>query len=207
MVLFVFLAHFSTNIGYNVRQCSTPCCKCSTPPVWWTMSETIEITRYPNRRLYDRSGKKYVTLGDIEAMVLEGRNVSVRDNKSDEDLTRVILMQILLERHPERIKLFPAAVLHEILRADQMALDWMAVYFGQAKSMLDGMTGTGFVPGMDLWKPFASKNAADVSPPTARNPADASTDSGKREQESQTEMADRLAALERRLKELEGKKD
>ena len=121
------------------------------------MANPVDITRYPNRRLYDRSRKKYVTVGDIEAMVLGGQDVRVRDSKTDEDLTRVILTQIILERHPERMKMFPLPFLHAILRADQMALDWLTVYLGQAKTFMDATTpasAPGLVPGMDFWQSF-----------------------------------------------------
>ena len=110
------------------------------------MSETVEITRYPNRRLYDRSQKKYVTLGDIEELVFGGRDVRVRDSKSDEDLTRLILTQIILERHPERLKMFPRAFLHSILRADHLAMDWLTAYFGQAMSYMESIVGASAPP-------------------------------------------------------------
>ena len=122
------------------------------------MSETVEITRYPNRRLYDRQQKRYVNVGEIEAMVLEGRDVHVTDNKSGEDLTRLILTQVILERHPERMKMFPVSFLHEILRADQAALDWFTVYFAQAKSLMESVTGASgmpMLPGLDFWQAFS----------------------------------------------------
>ena len=48
------------------------------------MSQTVEVTRYPNRRLYDRSQRQYVTLGDVEQMVRNGKQVRVRDSKTQE---------------------------------------------------------------------------------------------------------------------------
>lgn len=173
----------------------------------WSMSETIEITRYPNRRLYDRSQKKYVTIGDIEAMVLSGRNICVRDSKSNADLTRMILVQILLERHPERMTMFPVTFLQEILRADRMALDWLTIYFGQAKTLMDGIAGSAnasLLPAMDFWQSMISggrKDGNSQSSVGAQMP-DASADRG--EQGSSHEMAAKLVELERRLKQLEG---
>lgn len=173
------------------------------------MSETIEITRYPNRRLYDRNQKKYVTIGDIEAMVLRGQNICVRDSKSNADLTRMILVQILLERHPERMTMFPVAFLQEILRADRMALDWLTIYFGQAKSLMEGIAGSAsasFLPGMDFWQSMLTGGRRD---------ADARSSVGERttgelaepaDQGSSPELAAKLAELERRLKQLESEK-
>lgn len=167
--------------------------------------DTVEITRYPNRRLYDRSQKRYVTIGEIEDIILRGRNVLVRDSKSNDDLTRVILLQILLERHPERLALIPVAVLQEMLRADQVVLDWLRLYFGQARVMLQGLPGpssAALLPGMDLWRTFlAGRPSADTEAqqetPLEEPPPDAQT------AESAPHLALRLAELEQRIRQLE----
>src|SRR5262249_16946615 len=80
--------------------------------------EVVTIIRYPNRRLYDRSRGAYVTLQDVEDTVRRGGNVTVRDSKTGEGLTRSLLTQIILERHPERMDLFPLSLLHLIIRTD-----------------------------------------------------------------------------------------
>src|SRR5215469_10884894 len=102
-------------------------------------TEPIQIRRYPNRRFYDRSRSCYITLGDIEDLVLEGRSIVVQDSRTGEDLTRQILTQILLERHPEKIELFPAALLQGLLRANDLALDFWGTYLRQALSVLEGL--------------------------------------------------------------------
>ena len=90
--------------------------------------DIIRIKRYPNRRFYDRTKRKYITLQDIEDLVCQGHTLDVRDSKSDEDLTRVVLTQILLERHPERMDMFPIAFLHLMLRANDLALEFLRVF-------------------------------------------------------------------------------
>ena len=177
------------------------------------MNESVEITRYPNRRLYDRSQKKYVTLGDIESLVLGGQNVRVRDSKTEEDLTRVILMQILLERHPERMQMFSVTFLQEVLRADQRALDWLAVYFGNAKLWMEGVaTGANMFPGMDIWQsmlagvskgspPAASAPTATAAPST---PTSEPSAAAKGPPAADAEWATKLSELEKRLAQLEG---
>ena len=174
------------------------------------MSETVEITRYPNRRLYDRSRKKYVTVGQIEAMVLGGQDVRVRDSKSDEDLTRVVLTQIILERHPERMKMFPVPCLHAILRADQMALNWLTLYFGQAMSFMERAmpsSSASVVPGIDFWQSLlpGGKNAKN-EPPTSEAPTaeDSNEVPEAGSKAAQQDMAAKLTEMERRLKQLEG---
>ena len=139
------------------------------------MSDSIEITRYtPIAGWYDRSQKKYVTLRDIESLVLAGKDVRVRDSKSEEDLTGTILTQILLERHPERMRVFSVPFLHALLRADQMAIDWLSVYFGQAMSVMQGTSTTG-LPGMELWKGMmpgaTSRRGNEKEPPAAKFPS------------------------------------
>ncbi len=61
------------------------------------MSHPHLIKKYPNRRLYDTAISGYITLADVKQMILEGEDIEVRDAKSDEDLTRQVLLQILLE--------------------------------------------------------------------------------------------------------------
>jgi polyhydroxyalkanoate synthesis repressor PhaR len=82
-----------------------------------------EIRGYPNRRFYDRSRKRYLTLGEIEALVLEGKTGEVHDSRTGEDITRQILTQILMQRQPEKMDVFPVAMLHSVLRANDLAMN------------------------------------------------------------------------------------
>lgn len=61
------------------------------------MPSTRLIKKYPNRRLYDTAISTYITLADVKQMILEGENIRVVDAKNDDDLTRQVLLQILLE--------------------------------------------------------------------------------------------------------------
>ena len=61
------------------------------------MSQPIVVRKYENRRLYDTSSSRYVNLPEIAQMVREGAEVQVVDAKSGEDITRVILTQIIHE--------------------------------------------------------------------------------------------------------------
>jgi len=99
--------------------------------------EVVRIKRYPNRRFYDRTRRKYITLQDIEDLVRQGHTLDVRDSKSDEDLTRVVLTQILLERHPERMDMFPIAFLHLMLRANDLALEFLRVFMRLSLATLE----------------------------------------------------------------------
>jgi len=98
---------------------------------------TVRIRRYPNRRLYDRSQRQYVTLPDVERYVLAGRTVEVLDSRSGEDLTRQILTQILAERHPHKMEMFPVAMLHNILRANDLALEHWRGYLRHSLAAIE----------------------------------------------------------------------
>jgi polyhydroxyalkanoate synthesis repressor PhaR len=99
--------------------------------------ETARIVRYPNRRFYDRSQAKYVTLQEIAAMIRGGKNVSVRDSKTNDDLTSTTLTQIILDQHPERMGLLPVPVLHMMIRTNDVVLGLLREYFRQSLAYLD----------------------------------------------------------------------
>ena len=57
--------------------------------------------KYPNRRLYDIQASKYVTVEDIRKIILQGESITVVDSKTDKDLTRTVLLQIIAEQEGE----------------------------------------------------------------------------------------------------------
>jgi len=57
--------------------------------------------KYPNRRLYDIEESKYVTVEDIRKIILKGESITVVDSKTEKDLTRTVLMQIISEQEAE----------------------------------------------------------------------------------------------------------
>jgi len=74
------------------------------------------LKKYPNRRLYDTQLSTYITLTDVKAMVLTGEHFEVRDAKSGDDLTRSILLQIILEEETGGVPIFSAQMLAQIIR-------------------------------------------------------------------------------------------
>ena len=74
------------------------------------------LKKYPNRRLYDTQSSSYITLADVKKMVLAGDAFEVRDAKTSEDLTRSILLQIILEEESGGVPMFTAATLSQIIR-------------------------------------------------------------------------------------------
>lgn len=74
------------------------------------------IKKYPNRRLYDTETSAYITLTEVQRLVMDSTHFVVRDAKSGEDLTRSILLQIILEEEAGGAPMFTEAVLANIIR-------------------------------------------------------------------------------------------
>jgi polyhydroxyalkanoate synthesis repressor PhaR len=159
--------------------------------------EPATIIRYPNRRLYDRSQGKYVTLQNIADRVRGGGTVTVLDSKTGEDLTRSILTQIILERHPDRMELFPVKLLHLIIRANEMGLGLLRDYVRQSQAYVDllfGNSAANSVAAPGEWlRAFFPFESSSPAPPTASTDAEA--------------LARRVAELERRLDEVRRSND
>lgn len=85
----------------------------------------VLIKRYPNRKLYNTQAKRYITLDDISALILEGHDVEVRDHETGEDLTGVTLSQIIFEREKRDAGYLPSALLANLIRTGGDTLDYM----------------------------------------------------------------------------------
>lgn len=80
------------------------------------MTDIRIIKKYPNRRLYDTERSKYITLEDVKKLVIEGVEFSIRDVKTEEDLTRSILLQIISEQEHNGEPLFSTQALTQLIR-------------------------------------------------------------------------------------------
>jgi polyhydroxyalkanoate synthesis repressor PhaR len=74
------------------------------------------LKKYPNRRLYDTRSSSYITLADVKDMVLKLEDFEVRDAKTGEDLTRSILLQIILEEESGGVPMFSSQMLAQMIR-------------------------------------------------------------------------------------------
>jgi len=75
------------------------------------------IKRYPNRKLYDSEAKQYITLEGVARLIRQGAEVQVVDHASDEDVTALVLTQIIAEQEKRRGGFLPQAVLSGLIRA------------------------------------------------------------------------------------------
>jgi polyhydroxyalkanoate synthesis repressor PhaR len=87
------------------------------------MAEKLLLKKYANRRLYDTEKSRYVTLNNVAHMIKEGRQVEVIDAKTMEDVTALILTQIILEMGKDKNGLLPVPLLHLIIQYGENVLE------------------------------------------------------------------------------------
>jgi polyhydroxyalkanoate synthesis repressor PhaR len=160
----------------------------------------VQITRYPNRRFYTRSESRYVSLEEIEQMVRDGKQVEIRDSQTDEDLTGPVLARIIMDRQPEKMRLFPIDMLHCILRSNDVMSDFLRDYFQHALPYLDYLQRHN--PAVTMVQPMhwikawldgiAPRKGSDAEPP---QPDEAAL------------LGRRIAELEERIRQLESSVD
>ncbi len=97
------------------------------------------IKRYSNRKLYDTQESRYVTLEEIEEMIRAGKEISVVDAASGEDLTSVTLSQIILENERSRRGALPAGFLHQLIKHGEA---WNDFVQRSMKSSLEGIVSS-----------------------------------------------------------------
>ena len=115
------------------------------------MSESPEgaaqrvIKKYPNRRLYDTDTSSYITLAEVKQLVMDSEPVIIKDAKTGEDLTRSILLQIILEEEAGGAPMFSEAMLANIIR-----------FYGHA---MQGFMGSYIEKNVQMFTDFQSKLA------------------------------------------------
>ena len=87
------------------------------------------LKKYPNRRLYDTRASSYITLADVKKMVLDNEQFEVRDAKTGDELTRSILLQIILEEETGGVPMFSAQTLAQIIRFYGHAMQGMMGHY------------------------------------------------------------------------------
>jgi polyhydroxyalkanoate synthesis repressor PhaR len=131
-----------------------PSARRPTAPAGESPSTLRVLKKYPNRRLYDTQSSSYITLADVKQMVLAGEDFEVRDAKTAEDLTRSILLQIILEEESGGVPMFSAQTLSQIIR-----------FYGHA---MQGVMGSMLEQNMsaftELQKQFIAQSAGIYDP-------------------------------------------
>ena len=119
------------------------------------------IKKYPNRRLYDTDTSSYITLAEVKQLVMDSEPFVVRDVKTGEDLTRSILLQIILEEEANGTPMFTAPVLASVIRFYGQAMQgFMGGYLEKnIQSLMDiqtkfGEQSKGLTP--EMWTQFVA---------------------------------------------------
>ena len=156
------------------------------------------IKRYSNRKLYDTQESRYVTLEEIEEMIRGGKEISVVDASSGEDLTSVTLAQIILENERNRRAALPSAFLHQLIKHGEA---WQDFVQRSMRSSLEGLVTS--QREMDrVFRDWAARSGWGT-PPTAAQPKPGEPrreePDGDRLREEVSTLRERLRALEERL--------
>ena len=133
------------------------------------MSDTVRlIKKYPNRRLYDTKTSTYITLADVKELVLKQESFHVVDAKSGDDLTRSILLQIILEEEAGGAPMFSSDVLTQFIRFYGSAMQGMVGSYMESNIQLfndlqkrlqdqsASMYGNNPAANQDMWRQFLS---------------------------------------------------
>ncbi len=164
----------------------------------------VEIRKYPNRRYYDATRSRHLTLEEIHTLIRSGCNVRVVDSQTSADITGKVLTQIILELDAPKLEIFPAALLTEMIRVnDKLVKGFFEKFLGQAfESYMEyqKQLGAHVLPG-SIWPPFLSPMAAwtrTTNPPKQKN-----TERDQANPARETDLARSVESLQARLQTLE----
>lgn len=170
------------------------------------MDKKLVIKKYENRRLYNITNSKYVNLDEVARAIQDGYDVQVLDASTGEDITRVVLTQIITECAKAPDSVFPLDILREMVIASGKATQESALNYTRAVADLYKNAWQGLSRTMS---PFEVMQQMMNSTPGQQNPQTASAAAPQATDEPQASKAERinqeteLKDLKRRLQELE----
>jgi polyhydroxyalkanoate synthesis repressor PhaR len=153
------------------------------------------IKRYSNRKLYDTQESRYVTLEEIEEMIRSGKEISVVDAASGDDLTSVTLTQIILENERNHRTALPSAFLHQLIKHGEAWQDFVQRSF---RSSLEGVA----VSQRELERVFrdwSARSGWGAPAPRAEERREGGEGEAERLRDEVATLRERLKALEERL--------
>ena len=153
------------------------------------------IKRYSNRKLYDPQESQYVTLEELAEMIRAGKEISVMDVATGEDLTSVVLAQILLEKERQHQTTLPTGFLHQLI---QHGAAWQDFALSSMKSNLEGLMSSQREADQVLHKWAAQCGWLRPSQPMSKTPPENSDEIETLKDEVAT-LRDQLEALSARL--------
>ena len=154
------------------------------------------IKRYSNRKLYDPQASRYVTLDDLKQLVHDGRELRVEDATSGEDLTPLMLTQILLESERAHQATLPSALLHQLIKQGEAWYEFLQ------RTMSASSIDPNQADVERLWNEWAARVGWHVPPagqPEAAPDTGADSAASRLEREVAA-LREQLAMLEQRVK-------
>lgn len=82
-------------------------------------AKRLRIKKYSNRRFYDTTQSRHLTIVDMHDLIRQGYELTIHDSSSGEEITNQVLTQIILDRDPPKLEILPANILHELIRSQQ----------------------------------------------------------------------------------------
>ena len=158
----------------------------------------ITVKKYGNRRLYDSNSSRYINLEDLAALIRSGESIQVVDARTNEDLTRSVLLQVIMETQGG-FSGFPTGFLHRVIRYGGSESPLSKVFMQQVSMGLEML---------DIQiSQFEGKFRPTPAPPphpqaTTPEPEPPDDEEGAPRPQPSSELTalrDRLAALEKRL--------
>lgn len=80
------------------------------------MADTIIIKKYPNRRLYNTKQSAYITVEDVSSLIKKGSRIQVIDVTTEDDITAMVLTQIIMNKAKEDNSILPVSLLHLVIQ-------------------------------------------------------------------------------------------
>lgn len=163
-------------------------------------AKTILIKKYENRRLYDATNSRYVNLEEVAQFVQRGYDVRVVDVATGEDITRLILTQIIAEGAKTPDSGFPLDILRQMVIASGRASQESALRYTKAMLDLYQSTYRAMSPALN---PFDfMQNPGGATAPSAEAVSSESARDNGRELDEVNRLKDRVAELEKLVSSL-----
>jgi polyhydroxyalkanoate synthesis repressor PhaR len=148
----------------------------------------IQICKYPNRRYYDSTHSRHVTLDQIHQLIRDGHDIEVIDSKTRADITAKVLAQIIVELDPPKLGVFPVPMLHRLLRSNEhlvreLAADWSRLVWGPFRPT--------------QWTPDGGRGPEDADVNASARPTASAADEQADLRRAVEELRRELAALRR----------
>lgn len=165
--------------------------------------KTIVIKKYENRRLYDTTNSRYVNLEEVAQLLQQGKDVQVIDAASGEDITRLILTQIIVEDAKMPESTFPLDLLRQMVVASGRVTQENSLKYMKAMLDLYQNAYKAITPPLNPFEFMQNLRPNPDTPEEGKQPTASASTPGSRRADGKRPETDEVKALKKRLAELE----